>query len=139
MCVLPLSQILAAEPETVTPPFAQTSPATSAPPAAAAPTSESIQAPSAAAPPPVAAPPAADTAKDAEELGKRDKRLRSQGYKPKVVNGTTFYCRGEVTLGSHFEKQVCGTADQMERVTRDSKDMLDDIQRRALQANPSKN
>ena len=42
-----------------------------------------------------------------------DKRLRAAGYKPGVVNGTTYYCRNEVVIGTRFEHKVCRTAEQM--------------------------
>jgi hypothetical protein len=138
MCVLPLSRIVAAEPEVVTPPPAQTALPSSASPTAAAPTSDSTQSATAPVSTSAVSPATADAAKDAE-LEKQTKRLRSLGYKPKVVNGTTLFCHGEVMLGSHFERQVCGTADELDKVARQSKDTVNDIQRRSLLNNPSRN
>jgi hypothetical protein len=78
-----------------------------------------------------APPPAAvDVGKDAE-LDMQIKRLRSQGYRPKVVGGTTVYCRSEPVLGSRFERQLCGTVEDLVKATQTSKDAVDSIQRRS--------
>jgi hypothetical protein len=130
LCVGSL-QTFAAEPSTVTPAPAQASPdpapGTVTPPAPVTPptalTTPSPVAPATAvAPPPsVAAAPAVSGAKAESpqdvELDKQTKRLRSQGYKPKVQNGRTVFCRREVVLGSHFGVDVCGTADELDKTT----------------------
>jgi hypothetical protein len=119
--LLPLSLVNAGEPDVKTSPPAQTSQASSAPASATAPA--------------VAVNAAADTAKDGDQEG-QVKRLRAMGYRPKMVNGTTMYCRGEAVLGSRFEKQRCGTADDLDKATRNSQDTVGDIQRSALTGSP---
>jgi len=81
-----------------------------------------------------------DSAKDTvaakqTDLAARDKRLRSAGYKPKIQAGQTFYCRKEAVVGSRFEKEVCGTAESIDKATQNGKDMAADAQRR--QNNPA--
>jgi hypothetical protein len=119
--LLPLSLVNAGEPDVKTSPPAQTAQASSAPASATAPA--------------VAVNAAADTAKDGDQDGPI-KRLRARGYRPKMVNGTTMYCRGEAVLGSRFEKQRCGTADDLDKATRDSQNTVGDIQRSALTGSP---
>jgi hypothetical protein len=58
-----------------------------------------------------------------------DKSLRSRGYKVEVKNGTTYYCRRELVVGSHFESKVCSTSDQMRHTQQDTKDAIDKIAR----------
>jgi hypothetical protein len=74
-----------------------------------------------------ATPAAADSSKAAEDA--RNKALLAQGYKPEIKNGTTYYCRREAQLGSHFETKVCGTPDQLRANQQDTKDVMDKIQR----------
>jgi hypothetical protein len=51
-------------------------------------------------------------------------RLLSQGYKPqKGRNDTVLYCRTEAQMGTHFEKKVCMSADQIKQATVDSSDL----------------
>jgi hypothetical protein len=51
-------------------------------------------------------------------------RLLSQGYKPqKGRDDTVLYCRSEMQLGTHFEKKVCMSADQIKQATLDSNDL----------------
>ena len=51
-------------------------------------------------------------------------RLLSQGYKPqKGRDNTVLYCRNEAQMGTHFEKKVCMTADQIKQATLDSADL----------------
>jgi hypothetical protein len=95
-------------------------------------------APAPAAATPVSAP--ADLAKDTAaakqaDLDAQAKRLRIAGYKPKVQNGQTLYCRKEAVVGSRFEKEICGSPEALDKATRDSKDMTGDIQRN--QVNPA--
>jgi hypothetical protein len=59
----------------------------------------------------------ADVAKEADakaQAAALDKRMRSRGYKPKVKNGVTVYCRNEPEIGSHFEHLVCGSGEDLE-------------------------
>jgi hypothetical protein len=82
---------------------------------------------------PTAAKPAADSAKNAAtELTADEKRLISSGYKLEVKGDKRLFCRREATLGSRFEKKVCGTADQLASQTRDSKDVTESAQRTAI-------
>ncbi len=67
-----------------------------------------------------------------QELSSDEKRLISRGYHLEVHNGEKTFCRREVVLGSHFEKKVCGTAEQLATSTRTSRDVLDDAQMRQI-------
>ena len=52
-------------------------------------------------------------------------RLLSQGYKPqKGKNDTVLYCRSEAQLGTHFEKKVCMSADQIKTANQDSQELV---------------
>jgi hypothetical protein len=121
ICLLPLSQVKAGEPEVKPSPPAPASPVSSASTTATTPAT--------------AANATADTAKDGDQEI-QIKRLRAQGYRAKTVNGTTMYCRGEAVLGSRFEKQRCGTADDLDKATRASQDTAGAIQRSALMGSP---
>lgn len=57
-----------------------------------------------------------------------DKSLRAQGYKPRDVNGTLRYCKSEQQLGSRFERQVCGTAEELAFAEQQGKDTVRQIQ-----------
>ena len=57
-----------------------------------------------------------------------DKSLRAQGYKPREVNGTLRYCRGEQQLGSRFERQVCGTPEELAFAEQQGKETVRQIQ-----------
>lgn len=110
------------------PPSAPTSTAAPSAPTAAAASS----APTATATP-NAAKPAAEGAKSATtELTPTEKRLIASGYKLEVKGDKRIFCRKEATLGSRFEKRVCGTADQLASQTQDSKDMAESAQRTAI-------
>jgi hypothetical protein len=39
------------------------------------------------------------------------------------MTGTVLYCRSEAQLGTHFEKKVCMSADQIKQATVDSRDL----------------
>jgi len=69
------------------------------PPTSSAPVKAAVARPTSSAPPDVSA--------------EDDKRLRAAGYKPGVLNGTTYYCKNEVVIGTRFEHKVCRTPDQM--------------------------
>ncbi len=71
-------------------------------------------------------------ASNAQELTSDEKKLISRGYHLEVHTGEKTFCRREVVLGSHFEKKVCGTADQLAASTRASRDAIDDAQMRPL-------
>ena len=56
-------------------------------------------------------------------------RLLSQGYKPQRGRGdTVLYCRSESQLGTHFEKKVCLSADQIKTRTQDSRDITEALE-----------
>ncbi len=57
-----------------------------------------------------------------------DKWLRAQGYKPRDVNGTLRYCKSEQQLGSRFERQVCGTPEELAFAEQQGKDTVRQIQ-----------
>jgi hypothetical protein len=66
----------------------------------------------------------AASADDAASEEATDKRLRSQGYRPEMRNGTKIYCRKEAAIGSRFESKVCATPEQIAQATKDSQDAL---------------
>lgn len=103
-------------------------PAPASPPAAssaAVPTSSSSSAQPASAAKPAASSTSAASDEDTE------KRLRSQGYKPEVHNGSKVYCRKETELGSRFPSKVCATPEQIANANKDSQDALDKVQRQS--------
>ncbi|HEY6921849.1 MAG TPA: hypothetical protein VI653_00150 [Steroidobacteraceae bacterium] len=56
-------------------------------------------------------------------------RMLSQGYKPQKGRGSdVLYCRSELQMGSHFEKTVCMSADQIKRRTQDSREITDKLE-----------
>jgi len=104
---------------------AQTSPA--AAPSAATPASSASSAQTASASKPASSTDATDDA--------TDKRLRSQGYKVEMHNGTKVYCRKETEMGSRFPSKTCATADQLSAANKDGQDALNKVQ---LQSAPVK-
>jgi len=120
-CAFTVTQTFADEPPAQTSSAdqtAQTSPA--AAPSAAAPASTASSAQTASASKSVVSAEAIDDA--------TDKRLRSQGYKPEVRNGTKIYCRKETEMGSRFPTKVCGTPEQLSAANKDSQDALNKAQ-----------
>jgi hypothetical protein len=117
------SQALAADP-----------PAPPAQNAAAATTSAAPSAPAAAtaAAAPTAAPTAAKTDAATSNGGTEAqvKTLRSAGYKPEKHNGQTLWCRRETQLGTRFATKSCGTAEDLERQTKESQDMATRVQQK---------
>jgi hypothetical protein len=56
-------------------------------------------------------------------------RMLSQGYKPKKGRGdAVLYCRSEPQLGSHFEKTICLTAEQIRQRTQDSREITEKLE-----------
>ncbi len=56
-------------------------------------------------------------------------RMLSQGYKPKKGRGdAVLYCRSEPQLGSHFEKTVCLSAEQIKQRTQDSREITEKLE-----------
>ena len=70
-----------------------------------------------------------------EQVASLNQRLRSQGYKPEVRNGTKIYCRKETEMGSRFPSKTCATADQLSAANKDGQDALNKVQ---LQSAPVK-
>jgi hypothetical protein len=105
-------------------------PATPAPVEAAKPATPAAS-PTTTATTPAATTPAPEPAKG-QQLVLEDKtltntevqRLLSQGYKPhKGPNDTVLYCRSEPQMGTHFEKKVCMSADQIKAANQDSMEL----------------
>jgi hypothetical protein len=106
ICVGPASTAFASDPPTPPPAVAaESAPASNAPPAATA-------APDTA---------AARAAKAQEE---QTMRLRKLGYKPKVRNGATFFCKETQLTGSRLSTTVCSDGDTIERLVITSQDQL---------------
>ncbi len=76
-----------------------------------------------------AAPSAAGTPDDKEISPATLKKLLSQGYRPKHRDGNVVYCRKESKINSRLETEICRNADDIARDERDSKKMLDQVQR----------
>jgi len=56
-------------------------------------------------------------------------RMLSQGYKPQKGRGdSVLYCRSEPQMGSHFEKTVCLTAQQIKQRTQDSREITEKLE-----------
>jgi hypothetical protein len=67
----------------------------------------------------------------------RLKQLRAAGYKPEAHGDEVVFCRREPVLGTHFQRKVCNTAEQLESVANTGKDELEQMQRDAMKGNPS--
>ena len=67
----------------------------------------------------------------------RLKRLRTAGYKPEAHGDELVFCRKEPVLGTHFQRKVCNTAEQLESLTSTSQDELEQMQRDGMRGNPS--
>jgi hypothetical protein len=72
--------------------------------------------------------PAKETATAADnknsEADAQEKHLLASGYKKKTRNGETVYCRKEIPLGSRFEKERCGSAQEMELQAQQARDLM---------------
>ena len=104
------------------------------PPSASAPPAQSATAPVAATTA-ATAPTVSDhkTAADAA-LAAQIHRLRSAGYKPKVKDGATIWCKQQTALGSRLSQvEICGSPDQVEQSIQDSKDAVETAQRRVTE------
>jgi hypothetical protein len=67
----------------------------------------------------------------------RLKRLRAAGYKPEAHGDEVVFCRREPVLGTHFQKKVCNTAEQLESLAATSRDEVEQMQRDGMKGNPS--
>jgi hypothetical protein len=115
---------IASAPAATAPAAAATAPAAAAAPVAAA------TPPTTAAAHPAPASPAVQKASSTQGYDDQlDRDLRRLGYKPETRAGTVYYCRSEMELGSRFAHKMCGLPTDIERRTRESKDILDKIQR----------
>ncbi|HEY1313233.1 MAG TPA: hypothetical protein VGE92_05120 [Steroidobacteraceae bacterium] len=107
--------------------------------AAATPAAPAVSSASTSPATPAAAPTAAKT--DAATSGSTEtqvKTLRAAGYKPETHNGQTLWCRREAQIGTRFETKSCGTADDLERQTKESQDMTARVQQKNV-FNPKSN
>jgi hypothetical protein len=117
LCLGACPQVFAADPPAALP--------------AAATLSEAEQKPADAAP--AAATPSAAAAADAQKAksGPSDadiKRLHAQGYRPVVHNGVTVYCRKEAQIGTRFESETCGSAEDIQKLADASKEATSHVQ-----------
>ena len=67
----------------------------------------------------------------------RLKKLRAAGYKPEAHGDEVVFCRKEPVLGTHFQRKVCNTAEQLESVASTGQDELEEMQRAGMRGNPS--
>ena len=65
----------------------------------------------------------ADAGKNSEAEA-QEKHLLASGYKKKTRNGETVYCRKEMPIGSRFEKERCGSAQEMELQAQQARDLM---------------
>jgi hypothetical protein len=65
---------------------------------------------------------AADSKKS--EADAQEKHLLASGYKKKTRNGQTVYCKTEMPIGSRFEKEHCGSAEDMELQAQQARDLM---------------
>jgi len=94
------------------------------------PASSSTPAPSAtSAKPPVVTPVKAD-AVSADGVTKEElKRLHVAGYKQKTRGNQIVYCRVEPVLGTRFDREMCGTARDLEFVRENGREMATQMQK----------
>lgn len=112
------------------PGFAADPPATSSAPAQATAASSDTSTAAATA----TTPPASDKAAADAALVAQTHRLRSAGYKPKVKDGTTLWCRPETALGSRLSQvERCGTPEQIDQSVRDAKESVEKMQKNVTQ------
>jgi hypothetical protein len=65
------------------------------------------------------------------------KQIKAMGWKPeKNSNGLTVYCRSEASLGTRFATKRCSSAEEIERLARDSRESLTHAQRQGTARNP---
>lgn len=118
LCIGAFSRVLADTP----PPPANAS--TSAPAASSAPAPAAT-----AAKPPVVAQAKAD-AVSADGVTKEElKRLHVAGYKQKTRGNQIVYCRVEPVLGTRFDREMCGTARDLEFVRANGREMATQMQK----------
>jgi hypothetical protein len=114
------SRVLAADPPTPSPPAAQVE---QAPPPASTPSQAATNAK-----PPVVT--QASDAVSADGVTKEElKRLHVAGYKQKTRGDQIVYCRVEPVLGTHFDREMCATARDLEFIRANGREMATQIQR----------
>jgi hypothetical protein len=77
------------------------------------------------------APAASDNkpAKNAAGMTPQEHVLRTAGYKPRVRNGTTIWCRQETAIGSRLAQQErCGSPEEIERSVQEARDTVEKLQ-----------
>jgi cytoskeletal protein RodZ len=117
------TQAFASNDPPTTAPVESAKPSSSAP-ASAATTTSTAETPAATAPATAPATGQRLVLEDKTLTNTEVQRLLSQGYKPqKSRNDTVIYCRNEAQMGTHFEKKVCMSADQIKQATLDSSDL----------------
>jgi len=103
---------------------------------ASEPAQEVAQAPAATAPAPEPAKPATKAPKPAATATASNAAARSEptkvppGYKVKVIDGETRFCRKDVPLGSRFPTEVCMTQAQYQEQERNRDSMRNELQDR---------
>jgi hypothetical protein len=116
------SSVLAADPPSPSPPAAQAEPA---PPPASS--STPPQTTTNAKPPVVTQ---ASDAVSADGVTKEElKRLHVAGYKQKTRGDQIVYCRVEPVLGTHFDREMCATARDLELIRANGRELATQIQR----------
>jgi hypothetical protein len=66
----------------------------------------------------------ATAASSTNSTAAEEKQLLSAGYKKKTHNGQTFYCRKEMPIGSRFETERCGTAQDLAQQAQQARELL---------------
>jgi hypothetical protein len=99
----------------------------------ATPSSSTAPAPDAAAPAPdassAAAKPDSEASDQAQKAADEAKRMRSLGYKAKVIRGQQMYCRQEDVIGSRFPVENCASALDIDTRTQQSKEATNTLQK----------
>jgi hypothetical protein len=86
--------------------------------------------------PHTSATPAPSATIEAEKETAAEKRLRTAGYKPEMVNGEQLWCRRETALGSRLNAQkTCGTAKSLGLSVQETQDRFSATQNK--QWNPT--
>ncbi len=70
----------------------------------------------------------ADAAAKAAAAAKEEKKYRSQGYRPHVKNGETYWCKSDLPIGSRLPTTTCSTVAQMQEQERQAQDTVKEIQ-----------
>lgn len=77
-----------------------------------------------------------DTKKAAADgaLAAQTHRLRTAGYKPRVKNGVTVWCRQETALGSRLAQvESCSSPEEIDQAAQNAKDTVEKMQRNTSQ------